>query len=146
MRRSLVIYDFSPDPSEFPNIWGKFSLLFYQCAKQIFHRTVEDTILHSPAPAFTACTLKCNLQILICVQINTSLNTASHDKSDFNSSILLIWLRVRNMVEYKHEIPSSEFDSREGLGGKLKRPGGSACPLQLPSQFFHTRLQPFSCS
>ena len=31
MRRSLVIYDFAPDPSEFPNIWRKFSFLFYQC-------------------------------------------------------------------------------------------------------------------
>ncbi len=31
MRRSLVIYDFAPDHSEFPNIWGKFSFLFYQC-------------------------------------------------------------------------------------------------------------------
>ncbi len=28
MRTSLVIYDFAPDPSEFPNIGGKFSLLF----------------------------------------------------------------------------------------------------------------------
>ncbi len=32
MRRSLVRNAFAPDPSEFPNIWGKFSLLFYQCA------------------------------------------------------------------------------------------------------------------
>ncbi len=33
MIRSLVIYDFAPesDPSEFPNIWGKFYFLFYQC-------------------------------------------------------------------------------------------------------------------
>jgi hypothetical protein len=31
MRRSLVIYDFAPDPSECHNIWGKFSFLFYQC-------------------------------------------------------------------------------------------------------------------
>jgi hypothetical protein len=31
MRRSLVIDDFAPDHSEFPNIWGKFSFLFYQC-------------------------------------------------------------------------------------------------------------------
>ncbi len=31
MRRSLVIYDFAPDPSEFPNMWGKFYFLFYQC-------------------------------------------------------------------------------------------------------------------
>ncbi len=29
--RALVIYDFAPDPSEFPNIGGKFSFLFYQC-------------------------------------------------------------------------------------------------------------------
>jgi hypothetical protein len=31
MRRSLVIYDFAPDPSEFHNIWEKFSFIFYQC-------------------------------------------------------------------------------------------------------------------
>ncbi len=31
MRRSLVIYDFALDPSEFLNIWGKCSFLFYQC-------------------------------------------------------------------------------------------------------------------
>jgi hypothetical protein len=30
MRRPLVIYDFAPDPSEFPYIWGKFYFLF-QC-------------------------------------------------------------------------------------------------------------------
>ncbi len=35
MRRSLVIYDFAPDPSEFPNIWGKFYFLFYQCKKSM---------------------------------------------------------------------------------------------------------------
>ncbi len=35
MRRSLVIYDFAPDPSEFPNIWGKFSFLFYQCTTRL---------------------------------------------------------------------------------------------------------------
>jgi hypothetical protein len=27
-RRPLVIYDFAPDPSEFPVICGKFSFLF----------------------------------------------------------------------------------------------------------------------
>ncbi len=32
LRRSLVIYDFAPDPSEFPYIWGKFYFLFYQCS------------------------------------------------------------------------------------------------------------------
>ncbi len=29
--RSLVIYDFAPDLSEFPYISGKFYFLFYQC-------------------------------------------------------------------------------------------------------------------
>ncbi len=36
-RRSLVIiliYDFAPDPSEFPKIWWKFSFLFYQCGQR----------------------------------------------------------------------------------------------------------------
>jgi hypothetical protein len=28
MRRSLVIYDFAPDPSEFPNIWEHFLFFF----------------------------------------------------------------------------------------------------------------------
>jgi hypothetical protein len=28
MRRSLVIYNFAPDPSEFPNIWKKLAFLF----------------------------------------------------------------------------------------------------------------------
>ncbi len=32
MRMSLVIYDFAPDPSEFPNIWGN---LFYQCVVKL---------------------------------------------------------------------------------------------------------------
>jgi hypothetical protein len=32
MRRSLVIYDFTPDLSEFPNTRGKLNFLFYQCA------------------------------------------------------------------------------------------------------------------
>jgi hypothetical protein len=32
MRRSLVIYDFAPDPSKFPNVWGKFYFLFHQCS------------------------------------------------------------------------------------------------------------------
>jgi hypothetical protein len=27
-RRSLVIYDFAPDPSKFPNIWGNFYFLY----------------------------------------------------------------------------------------------------------------------
>ncbi len=31
MRRSLVIYDFAPDPSEFPDKGEKFYFLFYQC-------------------------------------------------------------------------------------------------------------------
>ncbi len=31
MMRPLFMYDFAPDPSEFPYIWGKFSFLFYQC-------------------------------------------------------------------------------------------------------------------
>ncbi len=37
MRRSLVIfmYDFAPEPSEFPYIWGKFVIYFYQCALQL---------------------------------------------------------------------------------------------------------------
>jgi hypothetical protein len=30
MRRSLVIFDFEPDPSEFPNIYEE-NFLFYQC-------------------------------------------------------------------------------------------------------------------
>jgi hypothetical protein len=30
-RRQLVIYDFAPDPSEFPHIGVKFYFLFYQC-------------------------------------------------------------------------------------------------------------------
>ncbi len=31
MRRPLVIYDFAPDPSEFPYLWEKISFLFYHC-------------------------------------------------------------------------------------------------------------------
>ncbi len=33
MRRPLGIYYFASDPSEYPNIWGKFSFLFYQCIR-----------------------------------------------------------------------------------------------------------------
>jgi hypothetical protein len=40
MRRPLVIYDFAPDPSSFPYIWGKFSFLFYQCMET--ENTVES--------------------------------------------------------------------------------------------------------
>ncbi len=32
MRMPLVIYDFAPDPSEFPYVWGHFYFLFYQWA------------------------------------------------------------------------------------------------------------------
>jgi hypothetical protein len=31
MRRPLVIYDFAPDPIEFPYKKGKFYFIFYQC-------------------------------------------------------------------------------------------------------------------
>jgi hypothetical protein len=31
MRRPLVIYDFAPDPFEFPYIWGKIFFIFFQC-------------------------------------------------------------------------------------------------------------------
>ncbi len=50
MRRPLVIYEFAPDPSEFPYIRGKFSFLFYQCtirhASTLFSRifTEEGTV------------------------------------------------------------------------------------------------------
>ncbi len=36
VRRSLVIYDFAPDPYEFPYMWGKLNFLFYQCMYQGF--------------------------------------------------------------------------------------------------------------
>ncbi len=40
MRKSLVIYDFAPDPSEFPNIWGKwFSFL----SVQVLFKPIPDT-------------------------------------------------------------------------------------------------------
>ncbi len=32
MRRTLVTYDFAPDPSEFPFYMRKISFSFYQCA------------------------------------------------------------------------------------------------------------------
>ncbi len=31
MRRPLVIYDFTPNPSEFPYLWRKILFSFYQC-------------------------------------------------------------------------------------------------------------------
>ncbi len=34
VRRPLVIYDFAPDPSEYPYIGGKFYFLFYQCVSE----------------------------------------------------------------------------------------------------------------
>ncbi len=30
--KPFLIYDFATAPSEFPNTWGKFSFLFYQCS------------------------------------------------------------------------------------------------------------------
>jgi hypothetical protein len=49
MRRSLVIYDFAPEPSEFPNIWGKFYFLFYQftCPHSYKHTPVHKVWLWS---------------------------------------------------------------------------------------------------
>ncbi len=44
MRRSLVIYDFAPDPSKFPNIRGKFNFLFYQCIIIICHLNLYNYI------------------------------------------------------------------------------------------------------
>jgi hypothetical protein len=38
MRRPLVIYDFAPDPSEFPYILGKFYFIFYQCTTRLRER------------------------------------------------------------------------------------------------------------
>ncbi len=35
MRKLLVIYDFAPDPSEFPYIWRKFHFLFHQCTHAV---------------------------------------------------------------------------------------------------------------
>jgi hypothetical protein len=37
MRRALVIYDFAPDPCEFPNTWGNLFFLFYQCTVKVMH-------------------------------------------------------------------------------------------------------------
>ncbi len=34
---SHIHYNFATDPSEFPNIWGKFNFLFYQCRKSKVH-------------------------------------------------------------------------------------------------------------
>ncbi len=38
MRRPLVIYDFAPDPSEFPYTYGKFYFLFYQLSSCFLHK------------------------------------------------------------------------------------------------------------
>ncbi len=48
MRKSLVIYDFAPDPSEFPNIWGKFYFLFYLCIHITLIFDIHETcnVLH----------------------------------------------------------------------------------------------------
>ncbi len=43
MRRSLVIYDCAvcaPDPSEFPNICGKFYFIFYQCNYTVYRNII----------------------------------------------------------------------------------------------------------
>ncbi len=50
MRRLLVISDFAPAPSEFPNIWGKFSFLFYECGLRPERQYLRRTTLH-PMPA-----------------------------------------------------------------------------------------------
>ncbi len=45
MRRSLVIYDFAPDPSKFPNIRVKLKFRFYQCnssSHDLEYKTKED--------------------------------------------------------------------------------------------------------
>ncbi len=41
MRRPLAIYDFAPDPSEFPYIGGKFYFLFYQRVCEEYMYTTE---------------------------------------------------------------------------------------------------------
>ncbi len=43
IRKPYLKYDFAPDLSEFPYIWGKFSFLFYQCTT-----TLCRTWLYSP--------------------------------------------------------------------------------------------------
>jgi hypothetical protein len=42
MRRSLVIYDFAPDHSDFLNTRGKFYFIFYQC-REPTHGKPRDT-------------------------------------------------------------------------------------------------------
>jgi hypothetical protein len=37
----IAIYDFAPDPSEFPYIGGKFYYLFYQCVSEEYMYTTE---------------------------------------------------------------------------------------------------------
>jgi hypothetical protein len=46
MRRSLGIYDFAPDPSEFPYLRGKFSFLFYQCSFIKYSNLNKDSLLY----------------------------------------------------------------------------------------------------
>ncbi len=42
MRRPIAIYNFAPDPSEFPSIWGIF--FFHQCTvpSSIRHESISD--------------------------------------------------------------------------------------------------------
>jgi hypothetical protein len=54
MRRSLVIYDFAPDPSEFPNtVYEENFILFFISVMSFFsldpknHRSNDDLILAS---------------------------------------------------------------------------------------------------
>jgi hypothetical protein len=51
MGKPLVIYDFAPDPSEFPNKLGKFDFLLYQCMliAQLNQLDFLKTKLHSSA-------------------------------------------------------------------------------------------------
>ncbi len=43
MRRSLVIYDFAPNPSEFPNTWGKFYFLFISVTLTVLRGALNRT-------------------------------------------------------------------------------------------------------
>ncbi len=69
IRRSLVIYDFAPDPSEFPKLWRKFSFLFYQCGPlaQLWHRPNIP-----PTPASFHQLKRTQIQVMIIVLVSTS--------------------------------------------------------------------------
>jgi hypothetical protein len=85
---SLVKYDFAPDPSEFPNIWGKFSFLFYQCSSLFSVHSSTRTKVHNPEVQSTGSAeqeLRLHGKISSCYTLGLYLRTLGSRRHNFGT-------------------------------------------------------------